>query len=170
MRTTIVLAVAAAALLLVPAAAAKHTVEITSGKIGTGTETIDVEVTGFKLVPFAGKTGEAARVKGEGHIHYLVNGKDACSVGKADCSAPTDYATTSTSFTFKGLKEGDKVTVELVLSDHTPSGTDAAGHLNGAQVLTERTVSSSSMGIPSPSFALLGLAVLGLAVALRRQA
>ena len=169
MRTTTLLLGLAAALLLAPLASAKHTVEITSGKIGTGTETVDVEVTGFKLVPFAGKTGTAAHVKGEGHIHYLVNGKDACSAGKADCSAPTDYATTSTSFTFKGLKEGDKVTVELVLSDHTPSGTDAAGNLDGSKVLTQASVNGSAMGAPSPSFVLLGLALLGAVLVLRRS-
>lgn len=168
MRCTIVLALLAA-LMLVPLASAKHAVEMTSGKLGEGTQTVEVEVSNFKLVPFAGKMGTAAHVKGEGHIHYFVNGKDACSAGKATCAAPTDYATTATSFTFKDLKEGDKVSVELVLSDHGPSGTDAGGNLDGSSVKTEKSVAQGSAGIPAPSLALLALAVIGLAAFVRRR-
>lgn len=168
MRTSILISALVAALLLAPMASAAHSVAISSGKVKAGDTTITVTVDKFKLVPFADKTASNNHVKGEGHIHYLVNGKDACSAGKATCAAPTDYATTATSFTFKDLKEGDKITVELVLSDHGPSGTDAAGNLDGkTRVLTEATV-ADSMGIPGVPVALLAMALVALAFVVRR--
>lgn len=164
MRTKIILAALVAGLLLAPAASAAHSVTITSGKIKAGDSSITVSVDKFRLVDFTGRDA----VKGEGHIHYLVNGKDACSAGKATCAAPTDYATTATTFKFKDLKEGDKITVELVLSNHGPSGTDSAGNLDGkTRVLTEATV-ADSMGIPSVPFALLALGLVALAFVARR--
>lgn len=168
MRTNIILAALVAGLLLAPVASAAHSVTITSGKIKPGDSSITVSVDKFNLVPFADKTATNNHVKGEGHIHYLVNGKDACSAGKATCAAPTDYATTATTFKFKDLKEGDKITVELVLSDHGPSGTDSAGNLDGkTRVLTEATV-ADSMGIPGVPVALLALGLVALAFVARR--
>lgn len=87
-----------------------------SGTPATGAYTMRVDVEDFDLVDFAGKTSNE---EGQGHIHFLVNGKDACSAGKATCAAPTDYATTKTSFAFKGLVKGDKITAELVNNDHS---------------------------------------------------
>ena len=155
MRTTTVLFAAfAVAIILAPAAAAKHTIEITSGKPKKGEYTMTVEVANFNLVPFAGKQP----TKGEGHIHYLVNG----------APAEGDYATPSKSFTFKGLKAGDKVGAELVLSDHSASGTDAAGTLDGSRVLAESSV-ASSMGIPALPGVALAVALVGLAALARRR-
>lgn len=147
------------ALLLAPVAAAGHSVSITSEKAKEGDYTMTVDVKGFNLVPFAGKTGADAHKKGEGHIHYLINGNPA----------PGDYATTSKSFTFRDLKAGDKVAAELVLSDHTASGTDSAGTLDGSRVLVESSVAGSSMGIPGPSPMLAMALLIGLVALLRRR-
>ncbi len=156
--------VAFAILMLVPAATAAHSVAITNkGDAEPGTYTIEVDVEKFRLTD---EFGEAT--KGEGHIHYLVNGKDACSAGKADCAAATDYATASKSFTFKNLEEGDVITVELVLANHQPSGTDGNGELNGNRVTDEVTVTASSNGMPGFEI-VAGLAVLGAVVAVMRR-
>lgn len=146
-------------LLLAPLASAGHSIERTSGKATPGDHTMTVDVKGFTLVPFAGKSGAEAHKKGEGHIHYLVNG----------APAPGDYATTATTFTFKDLKAGDRISAELVLSDHSPSGTDASGTLDGSRVLTaEATVSEKAMGIPGASPVLVLGLLVALAVASRR--
>lgn len=165
MKRTLIFA-AIAALLLAPVASAAHSVSINNANsIGTGTQTVSVDVDGFNLVSFAGKDAK----KGEGHIHYLVNGQDACTAGKADCSAPTDYATTAKSFTFINLEEGDEITVELVLSDHTASGTDSNGNLNGGRVLDTATVSADSNDAPGFEIAALLAGLVGLAFLARRK-
>jgi hypothetical protein len=162
---TLALSLIAAALLLVPAAAAKHSVSISNaGDAEPGTYTMNVNVENFKLVPFAGKQD----LKGEGHIHYLVNGKDACSAKKADCKAPTDYATTAKSFKFTNLKAGDKLQAELVLSGHGPSGTDAAGDLDGSRVLSKETVVEGE-GKDSPAAGILVTGVLLVAALIARR-
>lgn len=167
----ITLAALLGALVLAPLASAAHSVTVSSGKAEEGTYTMTVNVDKFTLVPFAGKTGAEAHKKGEGHIHYLVNGLDACSSGKADCAAPTDYATTSKSFTFTNLEEGDVLQAELVLSDHTGSGTDANGNLDGSRVLSgEIKVAGNGMGIPAPAAVVLALALLAAALVARRKA
>jgi hypothetical protein len=162
----LLLAGLAALVLAAPMASAAHSVTVTSGSADGSTYTMTVNVDKFTLVDFAGKSAK----KGEGHIHYLVNGQDACSAGKADCRAPTDYATTAKSFTFTNLEKGDKLRAELVLSDHTASGTDANGNLNGARVLSEEVVVKGSMGLPSPAGVLVALGLLGLAFVARRKA
>ncbi len=156
--------VALAALMLIPVAQAAHSATITNKDSATpGTYTVEVDVENFRLVDFQGRDAK----KGEGHIHYLVNGNDACSAGKADCSAATDYATTSKSFTFKNLEDGDVITVELVLSDHGPSGTDSNGNLNDKRVTDSVTVSSSN---GTPGFGMIaGLAAIGAVAALMRR-
>lgn len=144
MKRTLIL-VAIGAMLLAPVASAKHSVSITNAEEAEeGSYTINVDVEGFTLRDFQGQSG---KTKGSGHIHYLVNGEDACKAGKADCDAPTDYATPKTSFTFKNLEDGDKITVELVLDDHTASGTDENGNLDGSRVTDTVTVGASN-GIP----------------------
>lgn len=164
MKTKLLLAAFVAALMLVPAAAAAHDVTIKNKNDATpGTYTIEVDVDKFNLVDFQGRDAK----KGEGHIHYLVNGKDACSAGKATCNAATDYATTNTRFTFKNLDDGDIITVELVLSNHAASGTDSNGNLNSQRVTDTVTVGESK---GAPGFEVLALvAVLGAALVLVRR-
>ena len=151
LRTT--LATLVAAVLLAPLANAAHSVTITSGDAKAGDYTMSVTVDKFKLVPFEGK----GPVKGEGHIHYLINDK----------AAPGDYATTATTFTFKDVKAGDKLSAELVLSDHTSSGTDANGNLNGGRVLTN-LVTVGAAGAPGVGPLLL-IGLLGLAGLVARR-
>lgn len=167
--TRIALVGLATLLVAAPLVSAAHSVAITSGKADDSSYTMTVKVDKFNLVPFAGKSGAEAHKKGEGHIHYLANGKDACSAGKADCAAPTDYATTATTFTFKNLKDGDKLQAELVLSDHTPSGTDANSNLDGSRVLSSEVNVDEGMGIPAAPAMLVAVAILGLAFILRRR-
>lgn len=164
-KTTLLLGLLLTAIVAAPIASAAHGVTILNkDEARPGTYTIELDVEKFTLKDFQDTSGQP--VKGEGHIHYLVNGEDACSAGKADCSAPTDYATASKTFTFKDLEEGDKITVELVLNDHTASGTDNQGNLNGARVLDSVSV-KDDRGVPG--FELLALvAAIGAVLALRR--
>jgi hypothetical protein len=46
---------------------------------------------------------------GEGHLHYLLNSE----------LAPGASDTDSTTFTYKGLKEGDVIAIELVNNNHS---------------------------------------------------
>jgi hypothetical protein len=156
--TKTMLALTAFGILLAPLAAASHSVELTSGKPKAGDYTMTVDVQNFNLVPFAGKSGADAHKKGEGHIHYLINDKPAHG----------DYATTSKTFTFHDLKAGDKVSAELVLSDHSASGTDSSGTLDGSRVLSEASVEGGGMGIPGISPVLLLGLLAGLALLFRR--
>lgn len=150
--------------LLAPSVAARHTITITSDAPREGTATLTVDVQNFNLVPFAGK----AAMKGEGHIHYLANGKDACSAKRADCKAATDYATPAKTFTYTNLDKGDQLQAELVLSDHKPSGTDANGNLDGSRVLSkELTVKGA--GIPGFEFIFVLAAVSGIVFLGRRR-
>lgn len=142
-------------LMLAPFAAAAHSATITSGDADGSTYTMTLNVQGFNLVSFEGKDAK----KGEGHIHYLVNG----------APAPGDYATTSKSFTFTGLKDGDVLSAELVLSDHTASGTNSAGQLNGARVLSDEVVVGESNGTPGFGLLIGAGALLGLALIVRRK-
>ena len=67
-----------------------------------------VSVINFDLKPVGTAPGKVA---GQGHIHYLVDGKPA----------EGDYATPSKNFTFKNLTPGTHVLrAELVNNDHTP--------------------------------------------------
>lgn len=166
-KSRIAIALLGALVLLAPAAMAKHTVTVTSGTPQAGDYLLAVDVANFNLVPFAGKSA----MKGEGHIHYLINGKpcDPATLTGADrdkCGAT--YATTAKSFQYKGLKAGDKVGAELVLSDHTASGTDANGNLDKSRVLTESSVKAA--GAPGPAFLLIAIALAGMAVLRRRAA
>ncbi|MEK6985104.1 MAG: MYXO-CTERM sorting domain-containing protein [Candidatus Thermoplasmatota archaeon] len=155
--TTLGLA-AVAVLVLIPAAQAAHSVTVSSGDAKAGEYTMTVNVSdNFKLVDF--NTATEKHKKGEGHIHYLINDK----------AAPGDYATTSKSFTFKDLKAGDKVSAELVLSDHTASGTNSAAVLDGSRVLSS-VITVGSAGAPGAG-PLLVLGLLALAgVVARRKA
>lgn len=112
-----------AALMTAPTVLADHSVKITTTPPADGgSYTMKVDVSKFSLVPVGQKS---SNVKGEGHIHYLVNGKPA----------EGEYATTKTSFTFTGLKQGDVVGVELVNHDHSStdpkaSSTQTVGEVN----------------------------------------
>lgn len=166
MRKTTPLALLAALLIAAPLASAGHSVSISNAsEAAPGTYTIDVDVSGFQLVDFTGRDAK----KGEGHIHYLVNGEDACKADKADCAAPTDYATTATSFTFKDLEAGDVIKVVLVLSNHSNSGTDADGRLNGGEVSDTLTVETRPMGIPGFETVAVIAAVAAALLVLRRK-
>jgi hypothetical protein len=67
-----------------------------------------VSVINYDLKPVGTSPGKVA---GQGHIHYLVDGKPA----------EGDYATPNKSFTFKNLAVGTRVLrAELVNNDHTP--------------------------------------------------
>lgn len=67
-----------------------------------------VSVINFDLKPVGTSPGV---VSGQGHIHYLVDGKPA----------EGDYATPSKNFTFKNLTPGEHtLRAELVNNDHTP--------------------------------------------------
>jgi len=101
------------ALLVLAPAASAASITITTPAPKPGDYTMQVSVSAdFQLVPVQPQPVNAA---GKGHIHYILNDKpcqDACAGGAA-------YATPSTSFTFKGLKAGDKVSAELVNNDHS---------------------------------------------------
>lgn len=153
MKTAILLLVSA--MMLAPMASAGHSVTVTSGDATGSTYKMTVDVKGFNLVDFTGKDAK----KGEGHIHYLING----------APAPGDYATTSKSFTFTGLKDGDVLTAELVLSDHTGSGTDENGNLNGKSVKSSEVVVGESNGAPSIGLIAGAGALLGIALLVRRK-
>jgi hypothetical protein len=153
--------------LFAPGALAKHSVTITSAAPKEGDYLMTVDVANFNLVPFAGKSA----MKGEGHIHYLINGKacDPTTLAGADqdkCGGT--YATPQKSFQYKGLKSGDKVAAELVLSDHKASGTDSAGNLDGSRVLTESSV-KGGMGVPGPGILVLAVLLAGAALVRRRS-
>lgn len=87
--------------------AADHSVKITTTPPSDGgTYTMRVDIDKFSLVPVGQKNDQT---RGEGHVHYLINGSPA----------PGDYATTADSFTFRDLKPDDVVGVELVHNDHS---------------------------------------------------
>lgn len=136
-------------LAIAPDVRAGHAVEITSGAADAGSYTMKVDVSGFKLVE-VGSTDQ--NTKGEGHIHYLLNGKPADGA----------YATTATSFTYEGLKEGDVLTVELVNNDHSSTDPKATSSL---------TVGAMGEASAATIPVLIGTGLLALAfVAARRRA
>lgn len=136
-RTTAVLAAVLVALLLAPTAAAA-TLRIASAGPKPGDHVLRVEVGDFRLV---GVQASPANRAGEGHIHYLLNGK----------AAPGDYATPATDFTFRGLKDGDSIGAELVNNDHSS--------------LSPQVLASQKVGGALPGFEpLLALAAVGAAL------
>lgn len=147
-------------LVIAPVASAGHGISIVSGEPEGDTYEMEVEVTGFNLVPFQDRDAK----KGEGHIHYLANGQDACAANKADCSAPTDYATPKKSFTYTNLEGGDVLNAELVLSNHQPSGTDSSGNLDNSRVLASEVQVSNSSPAPGLLVAIGALALVGIAM------
>lgn len=154
--------------LMIPAASAAHSITITNANdISTGTFTARVDVENFNLRDFSGQSGQT---KGSGHIHYLVNGIDACTAGKGqNCdSNPAAYATASKTFTYANLEKGDVIQAELVLDDHTGSGTDSSGNLNGQRVLSQEVSVGGSMSTPGVG-PLAMIAGLGALAFLRRK-
>jgi MYXO-CTERM domain-containing protein len=143
--TLAVLATATLFLIALAPSAEAASIRIASGAVQPGDHTLRVEVGDFRLAPVSGNPTNRA---GEGHIHYLLNGK----------AAPGDYATPQTSFTFTGLKAGDEVGAELVNNDHTS--------------LTPRVLAASKVATAgAPGFeGLAALAAVGVAIlALRRR-
>lgn len=91
-------------------AASPPNVTIASPKAGAeGNEfQMVVAIAEFDLKPVGTTPGKAA---GQGHIHYLVDGKPA----------EGDYATPNKNFTFRNLAAGEHtLRAELVNNDHTP--------------------------------------------------
>jgi MYXO-CTERM domain-containing protein len=106
---------------------------------------------------------------GHGHIHYFLNGAPC----QTTCALGASYATEKTSFTFHGLKAGDKVSAELVNNDHSslaPAVLLSKTVVSSASGATTpaMTNSSSSQGAPGAGL-LLAAAALGLALLLRRK-
>lgn len=112
-----------------------------------------VDVSGFQLVGVGTATGKQA---GQGHIHYLVDGKPAKG----------EYATTQKAFTFSSLPAGQHtLRAELVNDDHSslepPVFTERVIAVAAAKTNDE---SPAKANTPAPG-ALLALAAVGIAAA-----
>lgn len=137
-----------------------------------------VNVFNFDLKPVPTSPGVVA---GQGHVHYLVDGKPA----------EGEYATAAKNFTFKGLAAGDHtLRAELVNNDHTalspPVFAEVTVKATGASptpttrpatttptgttpTTTTPTEQAEEKGLPGPGLLAVGLAGVAAALVLRRR-
>ena len=140
-----------------------------------------VSVSSFDLRPVPTSPGVVA---GQGHIHYLVDGKPA----------EGDYATAAKNFTFKGLATGNRtLRAELVNNDHTSLSPPVFAEVkvqatSGGPATTTPATSTPSgttpatttpegeggeehaeNGLPAPGLLAVALAAVGAALVLRRR-
>lgn len=129
---------------------------------------VRVDVADHEFAP----VGTAANKAGQGHIHYLVDGKPA----------PGDYATTSKTFTVSGLSAGEHtITVELVNNDHSSLSPKVSREVkvNVAAAATPTptasaspitTPPSSSPEAPTPGFTVVALiGAIAIAITVMRK-
>lgn len=104
--------------------------------------TVTVDVKGFVLRPVPTAATPLANEPLAGHVMYLLQrpGETSPTGCIGGCSGGTTYETHATSFTYRGVRDGDRLVVRLVNHD----GSRLANNLEQVQIVGAPTVTAVS--------------------------